>query len=244
MSAGGPTGAATDPPLAAEGLHRFHRRGGTEVAALRDVSLTCGPGELVAVVGPSGSGKSTLLNLLAGLDDPDGGRVLVYGRAITRVGEARAAGLRARHVGILTQHGALLGHLTVRQNVALALALRARARRTRPDRRAADALLDALGLASLRDALPRRLSGGESARAGLAAALAGTPDVLLADEPTAELSSAEEADVLALLRAVRPANAATVLVTHSAAVAAGADRVLRLAGGRLTGGDPAVGRTV
>jgi putative ABC transport system ATP-binding protein len=219
-------------PLQAEGLHRFHRRGNTEVAALLDVSLTCRPGETVAVVGPSGSGKSTLLALLAGLDDPDGGRVLVYGRPLSHQGSAEAARLRARHIGVLTQYSALVGHLTVRENLLLAGGLRARARGTGIDRSGVDGLIEALGLGKVRDSLPRRLSGGESARAGLGAALAGQADVLLADEPTAEVSAAEEATVLDLIRTWRPPNGATVLVTHSAAVSAAADRVVHLRDGR------------
>lgn len=219
-------------PLVAEGLHRFHRRGGTEVAALLDLSLSCEPGETIAVVGPSGSGKSTLLALLAGLDDPDGGRVLVYGEPLSHQGAARAARLRARHIGVLTQHSSLLGHLTLRENILLAAGLRARARGTATDHGAVDSLLDGLGLAEVRHALPRLLSGGETARAGLAAALAGQADVLLADEPTAEVSAAEETTVLELIRAWRPANGATVLVTHSDAVSAAADRVIHLRDGR------------
>jgi putative ABC transport system ATP-binding protein len=222
-------------PLQAEGLHRFHRRGNTEVAALLDVSLTCRPGETVAVVGPSGSGKSTLLALLAGLDDPDGGRVLVYGEPLSHQSAARAARLRARHIGVLTQYSALIGHLTVRENLMLAGGLRARARGTAADPKAVDGLIDALGLGKVRDSLPRRLSGGESARAGLGAALAGHADVLLADEPTAEVSAAEEATVLELIRTWRPPNGATVIVTHSAAVSASADRVVHLRDGRQDG---------
>jgi putative ABC transport system ATP-binding protein len=220
-------------PLQAHGLHRFHRRGDTEVAALLDVALTCEPGELVAVVGPSGSGKSTLLSLLAGLDEPDGGQVLLYGALLSHRSPARSAALRARHIGILTQGSSLLGHLTVRENVLLATRIRARARGERFEAARAEDLLDTLGLAGLRHALPRQLSGGETARAGLAVALAGGADVLLADEPTAEVSATEEADVLELIQARRPAYGATVVVTHSPTVAAVADRIVRLRDGRL-----------
>lgn len=218
-------------PLAARGLHRFYRRGGTEVAALLDVGFECAPGECLAVVGPSGSGKSTLLALLAGLDDPDGGQVLVGGEQLSHRTPAESARMRARHVGVLTQASGLLGHLTVLQNVRLAADLRAAA--GGGGGLVPEQLLDRLGLAAVRGARPATLSGGETARAGLAVALAGAPDVLLADEPTAEVSTAEEHDVLALLQELRPTNGATVLVTHSAAVAAQADRVLHLRDGRL-----------
>lgn len=214
-------------PLEACGLHRFYRRGGSEVAALLDVSLTCQAGETVAVTGPSGSGKSTLLGLLAGMDDPDGGAVHVAGERLSHQSPAASARLRAQHVGVLTQSGGLLGHLTVRDNVLLAACLR------RGPGPTPDELLEGLGLHAVRAALPRTLSGGETARAGLAVALAGSPSVLLADEPTAEISRDEEHNVLDLLRVWRPAGGATVIVTHATQVAAYADRVVHLVDGRV-----------
>ncbi len=214
-------------PLKAVGLHRFYRRGDSEVAALLDVSLTCQAGETVAVTGPSGSGKSTLLGLLAGLDDPDGGAVHVAGLRISHQSPAVAARLRARHVGFLTQSSGLLGHLTVLENVTFAAALRAG---TGPS---PQELLEALGLHEVRRSYPRTLSGGETARAGLAVALAGAPQVLLADEPTAEVSGPEEDSILELLARWRPQQGATVLVTHAAAVAAHADRIVHLVDGRV-----------
>jgi putative ABC transport system ATP-binding protein len=218
-------------PLDARGLHRFYRRGGTEVAALLDIGFVCAPGECLAVTGPSGSGKSTLLALLAGLDDPDGGQVFVGGEQLSHRTPAESARLRARRVGVLTQASGLLSHLTILQNVRLAGHLRALAGGGGGP--TAEQLLDRLGLAAVTGSHPPTLSGGETARAGLAVALIGAPDVLLADEPTAEVSSAEERAVLDLLQELRPASGATVLVTHSEAVAARADRVLHLRDGRL-----------
>lgn len=218
-------------PLEARGLHRFFRRGGSEVAALLDVGLSCSEGETVAVTGPSGSGKSTLLALLAGLDDPDGGQVLVQGELLSHLSAAGSARLRGRRIGILTQSSGLLGHLTVLENVRLALALRERAGGGGGP--TPEELVEGLGLATVCSARPTTLSGGETARAGLAVALAGAPDVLLADEPTAEVSTAEESQILDLLRQWRPPHGATVLVTHSEAVARRADRVLHLLDGRL-----------
>lgn len=215
-------------PLEAVGLHRFYRRGEVEVAALKDVSLTCEAGETVAVTGPSGSGKSTLLGLLAGLDDPDGGVVRVAGQRLSHQRAAVSARLRARSVGVLTQASGLLAHLDVLANVRFAAGLRGGG----GGGPTPEELVDGLGLAAVRHASPRTLSGGETARAGLAVALAGAPVLLLADEPTAEVSSAEERTVLGLLRTWRPPGSATVIVTHSATVAGHADRTVHLVDGR------------
>ena len=215
-------------PLEARGLHRFYRRGGSEVGALLDVSLTCAAGETVAVTGPSGSGKSTLLGLLAGLDDPDGGAVHVVGQRLSHQGPAVSARLRARHIGVLTQSSGLLGHLTVLENIRFAAALR------NGSGPGPDELLEGLGLHLVRRSAPRTLSGGEAARAGLAVALAGAPSVLLADEPTAEVSDDEEHTILGLLRQWRPRDGATVIVTHAEPVAAHADRIVHLLDGRIT----------
>ncbi|GAC1610459.1 MAG: ABC transporter ATP-binding protein [Mycobacteriales bacterium] len=222
---------ATSPPpaLEARGLHRFYRRGDTEVAALKDVSLTLRGGETVAVVGPSGSGKSTLLSLLAGLDDPDGGSVWLGQDRLSHQSPARQSRLRAQRIGILTQSSGLLEHLSVAANVRLAGSFRV----DHPSAEAVQTLLASLGLAARAHSRPSTLSGGETARANLAVALIGLPAVLLADEPTAEVSSAEEHDVLELLREVRPADGGTLIVTHSTVVAATADRVVELVDGKM-----------
>ncbi|MDT4912881.1 MAG: putative transport system ATP-binding protein, partial [Pseudonocardiales bacterium] len=177
------------PALDATSLHRFFHSGDEETQALRGVSIAVAPGEFVAVVGPSGSGKSTLLSCLAGLDEPDGGTVRIDGTRLTRRPEAERARLRARLVGVLTQNGNLLSHLTIAQNIALARSLAGTAKR------GADSHLDALGMAHRAYARPDTLSGGETVRAGLAVALANDPPVLLADEPTGELDSSTEAQV-------------------------------------------------
>jgi putative ABC transport system ATP-binding protein len=216
------------PALEGSSLYRFFHAGEEETLALQGVSLTVGRGELVAVVGPSGSGKSTLLACLAGLDEPDGGCVLIEGERLSRRPEPERAALRARRVGVLFQSGNLLDHLTVAENVALAQRV---AGRPNPGRAAG--LLEALGLARRAHARPAELSGGETARAGLAVALANDPAVVLADEPTGELDSASEARVLDLLWAHAAAGGAVVVATHSPAVAAAAARTLHLRDGRV-----------
>lgn len=216
--------------LEASGLHRFFRRGGEEVAALRDVSIALEPGEMVAIVGPSGSGKSTLLNLLAGLDDPDGGSVRVAGRQISHQSPTAQARLRGELIGVLTQTSGLVEHLDVIGNLRLAASFRPDATSSR----ALTELLEEVQLGERATARPSTLSGGETARANLAVALAGGPRLLLADEPTAEVSTAEESALLSLLRRLQPGDGATLLVTHSPGVAAAADRVVHLLDGRLS----------
>ncbi len=220
--------AVLEPLLEARELYRFYHAGDDETFALRGVSLLVDPGEMVAIVGPSGSGKSTLMACLAGLDEPDGGYVVVAGNRITRRPEATRAALRARWIGMLLQSGNLIEHLTVLENVRAAQALA-------PDARgpAAQHLLAQLGLADRGSARPSALSGGEGARAGLAVALANDPPVLLADEPTGEVDAANEAILLRLLRERAEAGRAVVVVSHSERVAAATDRVIRLLDGRI-----------
>jgi putative ABC transport system ATP-binding protein len=215
--------------IRADGLYRFFRTGAEETLALRGVSLAVQRGETVAVVGPSGSGKSTLLGCLAGLDEPAGGMVTVGGEQLSHRPEAERARVRARRIGVLLQSRNLLPHLDVRSNVRLA---------QRADRRSTgalspDELLEQVGLGNRRRALPAQLSGGELARAGLAVALCNSPDIVLADEPTGELDGQAEQQILALLRDRAGRGAALLVVTHSAAVVAIADRVVSLLDGEV-----------
>ena len=214
--------------LEADRLYRFYHAGDDETLALRGVSLAVQPGEIVAVTGPSGSGKSTLLVLLAGLDDPDGGTVWIGGERLSRRAEEARARIRARRVGVVYQLGNLVGHLDLAGNVRLAQRLRDDGAATPVPK-----ILDAVGLGARAGALPRELSGGESARGGLAVALANDPDVLLCDEPTGELDGAAAERVLVLLRQRAAAGAAVVVVTHSERVARDADRVLALRDGEV-----------
>ena len=222
------------PAIAAHDLYRFYHAGDDETLALRGVSLAVRPGEMVAVTGPSGSGKSTLLHCLAGLDEPDGGWVAVAGERMTRRPEPDRARLRARRIGVLLQSGNLLDHLTIEQNLIVGLTL---AGSHRPGQaRAARAALAAVGIEHRARALPRQLSGGELARAGLALALINDPAILIADEPTGEVDAANEAHLLDLLADRVRAGGAVLVVTHSPAVAHAADRVLRLVDGRMSDG--------
>ena len=217
-----------DLNLEAVDLYRFYHVGDDETLALRGVSLQLQPGEIVAVTGPSGSGKSTLLACLAGLDEPDGGRVRIGGEVMSRRSEAQRAELRRRRVGMLFQTGNLLDHLNVGQNVVLSQRLAGRV----DSGRVAD-VLTAVGLGNRAGAIPSTLSGGEMARAGLAVALANDPMVILADEPTGELDEVSARRIMTLLRNRAEAGAAVLIVTHNAGVAAAADREVMLLDGQL-----------
>jgi putative ABC transport system ATP-binding protein len=173
----------TGTVLEASNLYRFFHSNDEEILALRGVSLRVDEGEMVAIVGPSGSGKSTLLACLAGTDEPDGGEVRILGERITRRPEPERAAVRARSVGFMLQFDNLIEHLTVEENVFLPMRLA-----RKENKQLVRALLDALGLIHHRRAYPGQLSGGEAARAGLAVALAAAPKILLADEPTGEVS--------------------------------------------------------
>ena len=219
-------GALTAYAVSARSVYRFYRAGDDETLALRGVSLDVASGELVALVGPSGSGKSTLLSCLAGLDDPDGGTVWIRGERMTHRPEAVRARMRAEHIGVVAASGNLFDHLSVAANVELVRRLTPR----RP-RRSVEAVLGAVGLKARARAYPGELSGGESARAGLAVALAVDPAVVLADEPTGELDSTTEGEILDLLRATARSDVAVVVGSHSPALAEAADRVVALRDG-------------
>jgi putative ABC transport system ATP-binding protein len=219
--------AVTAPLIEAHDLYRFYHAGDEETLALRGVSLRVNAGEIVAVMGPSGSGKSTLLLCLAGLDEPDGGRVVVAGQRMSRRPEAERAALRARTLGVLLQSANLVEHLSVADNVRLQLHL------ARKPAGGIGELLRSVGMETRARSRADQLSGGEAARAGLAVALAADPAVILADEPTGDVDAVTEATILDLLRARAAAGAAAVLATHSEAVAARADRIVRLRDGRI-----------
>jgi putative ABC transport system ATP-binding protein len=240
--------ARAEPLVEGRELYRFFHAGDDETFALRGVSVSVGAGEMVAIVGPSGSGKSTLLACLAGLDEPDGGHVMIAGQRITRRDEATRAGLRARWIGMLMQSGNLIEHLSVTQNIRLAQSLvprtvgRGPRSRRMPDSQAghddarrpdARQLLADVGLADRAGARPSTLSGGEAARAALAVVMANDPPVLFADEPTGEVDRQAEGTVLDLLRARADRGKAVLVVTHSESVASAADRVVRIVDGKV-----------
>jgi putative ABC transport system ATP-binding protein len=193
----------------------------------RDLSLSVAPGELVAIIGESGSGKSTLLNIAAGLEPYDAGQLLIGGEDLALFDDRGLTDLRRRRIGFVFQAFHILPHLTLRRNVALPLALAAGDSRKIAAR--ADAMLDLVGLGSRGDDYARDLSGGELQRVAIARALIHKPALILADEPTGNLDSETAARILQLFAdSTRNSGSAGLLVTHSAAAAAIADRTLVL----------------
>ena len=220
------------PLIALRGVTRIYPGAAAGFTALDDVSLTIGRGEFVTVVGPSGSGKSTLLGLLAGIDRPTRGEVIVGGTAVHALPERAMSRWRGKAVGIVFQFFQLLPTLTAAENVMLPMDFCAmwppRERRGR-----ALALLERLGVADQADKLPSTLSGGQQQRVAIARALANEPAVLLADEPTGNLDSRTADAMLELLAGLVAAGQTIVMVTHERAAMRVASRTIALADGRI-----------
>jgi putative ABC transport system ATP-binding protein len=196
------------------------------------VDLSLQRGEFVAVMGPSGCGKSTLLNVVAGLDAPSGGEVVVAGESLPGRDEDALALMRRAHIGLVFQFFNLLEGMTTLENVTLAAAIAGASRRA-AERRARD-LVDLLALGEKAPEYPATLSGGERQRLAIARALANEPTLLLADEPTGALDSEGGAEILELFRRLHAGGQTILMVTHDPKVAAGADRVLQMRDGRMT----------
>jgi putative ABC transport system ATP-binding protein len=224
-SAGRPADA-----IALTGINLALGRGAARVHILKDIDLHIGRGEAVGLVGPSGSGKSTLLMVLAGLERPDSGTVIVAGQDLGRLDEDALARFRGRNVGIVFQSFHLIPTMTALENVAVPLELAghddAFARAARE--------LDAVGLADRIDHYPAELSGGEQQRVALARALAPNPAILVADEPTGNLDEATGRQIIGLMfEGQRERGTTLVLVTHDTALAQRCGRVVRLRSGRV-----------
>ncbi len=220
------------PILEAENLEKTFSQGEEEIPVLKEVSLRVEEGEFVAVMGPSGSGKSTLLHCLSGLDAPDRGKVLLRGRDLFALSEGERTLERRKRLGFVFQFFNLLPDLTVEENLLLPVLIAGERPERYGDRIAW--LMEVLGLASLKDRLPHALSGGEMQRVSIARALVLEPVLLLADEPTGNLSSKAGEETMALFREVRDRfHTALLVVTHNPRDAAWGDRVLFLKDGVL-----------
>ncbi|RLI08188.1 hypothetical protein DRO32_02665 [Candidatus Bathyarchaeota archaeon] len=213
-------------------LVKIYRTGKSEVQALRGLSMSVEPGEVVAVMGPSGCGKTTLLNIIGGLDRPTAGQVLVGGKNLFLANEAELERYRLLEVGFVFQFFNLVPTLTALENVELPMALAGKPNR----RERAMELLGLVGLADRADHKPDELSGGEQQRVAIACALANDPPLILADEPTGELDRASAKVVIDLLvNLSREMGKTVIIATHDQAVARETDRILRMEDGRIIG---------
>ena len=213
----------------ARGLTKTYRMGETDIHALRGVDLEVRAGEFIVLLGPSGSGKSTLLNILGGLDTPSSGAIRFKDQDLSKADEAGLTRFRRQHVGFVFQFYNLIPSLTARENVALVTDIAAKPM-------PADEALRWVGLGERLDHFPSQLSGGEQQRVAKARAIAKRPDVLLCDEPTGALDYETGKLVLEVIARINAELGTTAMViTHNAAIAAIADRVLRLGNGRIVG---------
>ncbi len=209
--------------------------GGTR--ALHRVSLALPAGEFIAIVGKSGSGKSTLINLIAGIDRPSGGEVLIDGTAVQSLDESHLAAWRGRHVGVVFQFFQLLPTLTVLENVMLPMDFCGTYAPAQARERALH-LLQQVGIVEQAHKLPSALSGGQQQRAAIARAMANDPPLIVADEPTGNLDSQTADAVLGLLASLAARGKSVLMVTHERDVSAIADRVVTLSDGRVIGNEP------
>lgn len=221
-----------NPVVQIEGVHKIHRRGPEQIDVLQGVDLVVAAGEFLALMGPSGSGKTTLLNLMAGIDSPTSGRVIVHGRDISQFNEDQLAAWRTRSIGYIFQAYNLVPVLTAYENVELPLLLL-----RIPAKRRHEQVMNALetvGLADRRRHLPSQLSGGQEQRVAIARALAPDPPLLLGDEPTGNLDRQNAGLVLELIGLLcRELGKTFVMVTHDPKAAEAAGRVLHMEKGVL-----------
>jgi putative ABC transport system ATP-binding protein len=222
--------AVAGPVVEARELTRRYGEGDTAVDALRGVNLEVSRGKLTAVMGPSGSGKSTLMHILAALDKPTSGYVVLAGNRLGELNDTEITKLRRKHIGFVFQFFNLLPMLTAEENVLLPLTIAGE----KPDPEWFEGLMKTVGLADRRSHRPAELSGGQQQRVALARALVSKPTVVFADEPTGNLDSKTSEEILELLRhSVDSYGQTTVMVTHDPRAAAIADRILFLADGMI-----------
>ena len=216
--------------VSARNLIKRYGQGDAHVDALRGVSLEIEEGRMTAVMGPSGSGKSTLMHILAGLDQPTEGTVMIAGLEISSMSDGELTRLRRRHIGFVFQFFNLLPMLSAEENIVLPLSIAGET----AEREWVEELLETVGIADRRTHRPSELSGGQQQRVSIARALLPRPTVLFADEPTGNLDSGASRDVLKLLRnSVDELGQTIVMVTHDPHAATQADRILFLADGRI-----------
>jgi putative ABC transport system ATP-binding protein len=220
-----------NPVITAKGLVKEYGKGATLVKALRGIDLDIPKGSFTCIVGPSGHGKSTLMHLLGGLDHPTSGTVIIDGQDMFRLGNKELAGLRAKKVGFVFQFFNLLQSLTAKENIETALMLAGVPEIEQKIR--AEELLNMVGLGEKANAKPGQLSGGQQQRVAIARALANDPPVLLMDEPTGNLDSEAEAEVMKVLENLNRQGKTIIFVTHSNEIASRADNIVYVRDGQI-----------
>lgn len=225
-------GKAREPVIQVKNLYKIFRVGNSKVRALNGVDLTIYRGEFCAIVGTSGSGKSTMLNMLAGLEKPTKGEVIVAGEHLENMTENQLVRFRREKIGFIFQSFNLLGTMNAVENVALPLTFRGVDKKTREEK--ASKMLDLVGLSKHKKHRPNEMSGGQQQRVGVARALVLDPEIIFADEPTGNLDSHTSEDVLKLMRkVVQEKNQTLVMVTHDNYLAGFADRVFHIIDGKI-----------
>lgn len=213
-------------------LYKLYKVGDEIVRALDGVNFNIHKGEFCAIVGTSGSGKSTLLNMLAGLEKPTKGEIVISGNHIEKLNEEQLVAFRREKVGFIFQSFHLLGTLNALENVALPLNFRGESRKQRLQK--ADAMLELVGLRKHKKHMPNQMSGGQQQRVGVARALVVDPQIIFADEPTGNLDSHTAEEIMTLMQqVVRKHNKTLVMVTHDAHLASYADRIFHIRDGKI-----------
>ncbi len=221
-----------EPVIQVKKLYKIYRVGENKVRALNGVDLTIYRGEFCSIVGTSGSGKSTMLNMLAGLEKPTKGEIVIAGQHLEKMSENELVKFRREHVGFIFQSFNLLGTMDAVENVALPLMFRGVPKKERMEK--ADKMLDLVGLSKHKDHRPNEMSGGQQQRVGVARALVLDPEIIFADEPTGNLDSNTSAEVMRLMqKVVRERNQTLVMVTHDNHLASFADRIFHIIDGKI-----------
>ncbi len=217
--------------IATQNLKKLYATEEVETTALNDVTMTVDEGEFVAIMGPSGCGKSTLLNILGLLDNPTGGEYHFVGEEVSAHSERQRANLRKNNIGFVFQSFNLIDELTVYENIELPLIYLGTSKQERKER--VEAAMEHMQILHRRNHFPQQLSGGQQQRVAVARAVIGNPKLILADEPTGNLDSANGAEVMELLNGLNEAGTTIIMVTHDQPLADHAHRIIRLFDGRI-----------
>lgn len=220
--------------VSTKNLKKYYKTGKNIVRAVDGIDISIKKGEFVAIVGKSGSGKSTLLNLLGGLDNPTKGVVIINNTTLNKLNDDELTVFRRRNIGFVFQNYNLIPALTVLENIMLPLGIDNK----NPEKDFIDELIKILGLEDKRDELPSNLSGGQQQRVAIGRALASKPSIILADEPTGNLDSKTEEEVLGLLKVlIKKYNQTVIMITHNNDIAKLADRIITIKDGKVGVGD-------